>query len=108
MASGRRTARKSGVEMLMTMRELRELSRVSRNMEMVMGITMSTMSMSLENRLVMRPMGVESKKCMGECSRLENMPLWRALAAFTRPLANVREALRINRPGDHTKHTISG
>ena len=59
--------------MLITARELMLDRKVMRNAVMVAGISMSIMSMSLENRLVMRPIGVESKKCSGDRSTLTSM-----------------------------------
>lgn len=68
--SGSRMARKNGVLTLMTTTELRLDRKVIRKAVMVAGITWSIMSMSLEKRFVIRPMGVESKKCSGERSML--------------------------------------
>ncbi len=59
---------------------------------------MSIMSMSLEKRLVIRPMGVVSKKCNGDRRMLVNMPTCSLLAASTRPDAKAKAAHMILRP----------
>ena len=98
MASGTSTASTSGVLYPMTPTVQRVLIEVCANVVMVKGITMSTMSTSLENLFRMRPSGVTSKKWEGERRTFSTSASWREDAALIRPCATVADAISTQIP----------
>lgn len=75
------TTRNIGVAMETTMMVLKTEKKVMRKERMERGMVSSMILMSLENRFSMRPMGVVSKKDMGDRRMLSSMLLWRVLEA---------------------------
>ena len=56
------------------------------------GITLSTISMSLENLFSMRPKGVVSKNHIGNLTMLCTRLLCETLATFKHPIASITDA----------------
>lgn len=66
-----------GVAMRMTMQDPSTLNMEPKNILMMLGITESMVSVSLEKRLTRFPLGVRSKNAMGERRMLYSMVSWR-------------------------------
>ena len=81
MATGTTTIKKVGVAMMIAMSVIMMPKKQLRRAENEGGRVASTMLMSLENLLRMRPRGVVSKKDMGERRMLERIRLCRPLEA---------------------------
>lgn len=76
----------SGVARRMTVHDPSTLNMELMNILMMLGITESMVSVSLEKRLTRFPLGVRSKNDMGERRTLYSMVSWRKRDARTPPM----------------------
>ncbi|TNN23082.1 hypothetical protein EYF80_066801 [Liparis tanakae] len=81
----------SGVAMRMMMQEPITLNMEPMNILMMLGITVSMVSISLAKRLTRLPLGVRSKKEMGERRTSYSMDSWRQRDARMPPMDVERE-----------------
>lgn len=76
----------SGVEISMTMQAPNTLNKEPMNILIMLGITESMVSISLAKRLTRLPLGVRSKKDIGERSTSYSMDWWSKRDAMRPPM----------------------
>lgn len=81
----------SGVEIRMTTHAANTLNMEPMNILMMLGMIESMVSISLEKRLTRFPLGVRSKKDMGERKTSCSMDWWRQRDAKMPPMEMLRE-----------------
>ena len=98
-ANGSTMVKNIGVLMLMTSTVPTTCRQHFAQKSKVRGITESTVSISLPKRFTIRPVGVRSKKTIGDCSIRASSPKWRLRLALIPPLAKTTEPRNTQRPG---------
>ena len=95
MARGTRTVKKMGVLQLITNTIVTNPEKVANQILVDDGIVISTTSMSLENRFIIRPRGVVSKKDIGAWSIDFSSRLCKRFEAFIFPKAKANDCPNI-------------
>ena len=95
MTRGPSTDRNIGVLYVIRISVQITVANCMKRKRLVIGITVSSLSMSVEKRFTIRPRGVVSKKAMGALSILSNNLLWKRREAITPPVITQRDVPKV-------------